>query len=96
MNSKAYSARNVNQIQLDSFLKDRDGQDLWIGVDVGKVEVQVVLNWAANDFERPWKCLDPILGTVPIHRLPGMLIRSWAFSRPLSPPHFAANSRGVR
>ena len=41
-------------------------------------------------------CLDPILGTAPIHRLPGTLIRSWAFSRPVSPPHFAANSRGVR
>ena len=40
MNSKAYSARNVNHIQLASFLKDRDQQDLWIGVDVGKMEIQ--------------------------------------------------------
>ena len=59
MNSKAYSARNVNHIQLASFLKDRDQQDLWIGVDVGKMEIQVVLNWAANDFERPWKAANP-------------------------------------
>lgn len=46
-------------IQLSSLLKDRDRQDLWVGVDVGKMEVQVVLNWAADDFERPWKVVNP-------------------------------------
>ena len=59
MNSKAYSSRNVNLIQLNSFLKDRSGQDLWVGVDVGKEQMQVVLNWAGNDFERPWKVSNP-------------------------------------
>jgi transposase len=59
MNSKAYSARNVNLIQLSSFLKDRDGHDLWVGVDVGKQEMKTVLNWAANDFERPWTAKNP-------------------------------------
>ena len=59
MNSKAYSSRNVNLIQLSSFLKDRDGADLWVGIDVGKEQMQVVLNWAANDFERPWKVSNP-------------------------------------
>lgn len=43
MNSKAYSARNVNLIQLSSFLKDRDDADLWVGVDVGKEQMHVVL-----------------------------------------------------
>jgi len=59
MNSKAYSSRNVNLIQVISFLKDRAGADLWVGVDVGKQQMQVVLNWAANDFERPWKVNNP-------------------------------------
>lgn len=59
MNSKAYSSRNVNLIQLNSFLEDRDGQDLWVGVDVGKEQMQVVLNWSADDFERPWKVSNP-------------------------------------
>lgn len=59
MNSKAYSSRNVNLIQLSSFLKDRQGADLWIGVDVGKERMHVVLNWAADDFERPWAVSNP-------------------------------------
>lgn len=59
MNSKAYSARNVNTIELSSFLQDRDGQDLWVGVDVGKIELHVVLHWAVGDFERPWKVGNP-------------------------------------
>lgn len=59
MNSKAYSSRNVNLIQLNSFLKDRRGADLWVGVDVGKQQMQVVLNWAVNDFERPWAVNNP-------------------------------------
>jgi transposase len=46
-------------IQLSSLLKDRDKQDLWVGVDVGKMEMQVVLNWAPDDFERPWKVANP-------------------------------------
>lgn len=59
MNSKAYSSRNVNLIQLNSFLKDRQGADLWVGIDVGKEQMQVVLNWAVGDFERPWKVNNP-------------------------------------
>jgi len=60
MNSKAYSAQLVNRIQLTSLLKDRQqGQDLWVGVDVGKEQMHVVLNWAADDFERPWIVNNP-------------------------------------
>jgi len=59
MTCKTYSARKVNEIILDSMLKGREGQDLWIGVDVGKVEMQAVLNWGAGDFERPWKIANP-------------------------------------
>lgn len=72
MNSKAYSARNVNTIELGSFLKDRDGQDLWVGVDVGKMHMYVVLNWAASDFERPWKVVNPNDISVLIAHLKGL------------------------
>jgi transposase len=59
MNSKAYSARKVNLLSLDSILEDRDGQPAWVGVDVGKIEMRAVLNWAEDDFERPWKIANP-------------------------------------
>jgi len=59
MNSKTYSARDVNQVQLAAVLEGRDGQDLWVGGDVGKQQVRVVLNWAAGDFERPWAVTNP-------------------------------------
>jgi hypothetical protein len=59
MDSKAYSARNVNVVRIDSVLKDRDAKDLWVGVDVGKQQMRVVLNWAADDFERPWAVDNP-------------------------------------
>jgi transposase len=62
MNNKAYSGRNVNQVQLDTFLKDRrdrDGQDLWVGVDVGKERMSAVLNWGPGQFERPWMVDNP-------------------------------------
>ena len=57
--SKAYSARKVNLLSLDSVLRDREGQPVWVGVDVGKVEVQAVLNWGPDEFERPWKIANP-------------------------------------
>lgn len=60
MNSKAYSARNVNQIQLGSLLAGRPPDaGVWVGVDVGKEQMRVVLNWAVRDFERPWKVDNP-------------------------------------
>jgi transposase len=59
VNSKAYSARKVNLLSVDWIGKDRDGQPAWVGVDVGKVEMQAVVNWAKDDFERPWKIGNP-------------------------------------
>ena len=59
MNSKTYSARDVNQVQLASFLHDRPGSDLWIGMDIGKQHIFATLNWAPGDFERPWKICNP-------------------------------------
>jgi transposase len=58
-NSKAYSGRDVNRVSLDSVLQGREGRDVWAGVDVGKYQVQVVLNWGPGDFGRPWKVDNP-------------------------------------
>jgi len=44
VNNKAYSARKVNLLSVDWIGKDRDGQAAWVGVDVGKVEMQAVVN----------------------------------------------------
>ena len=59
MHSKAYSGRNVNQIDLGKLLNGRDGQRVWACADIGKYEVQLVLNWGQSDFERPWKIGNP-------------------------------------
>ena len=59
MNSKAYSAQDVNRIQLASFLQGREGQGLWVGFDVGKMQLRAVLNWGPADFERPWAIDSP-------------------------------------
>src|SRR5438552_265338 len=59
MNSKAYSSRSVNLLSLDSILEDRDGQPAWVGFDIGKIEMQAVVNWAEDDFERPWRIANP-------------------------------------
>lgn len=59
MHSKTYSARNVNHICLGSFLEDRAGLDLWIGMDIGKQHIFATLNWGPRQFERPWKISNP-------------------------------------
>jgi transposase len=59
MNSKAYSARSVNQVQLAPLLIGREGRPMWVGVDVGKFEMQAVLHRGAGEFERPWRIANP-------------------------------------
>src|SRR3954470_22788717 len=50
MNSKAYSARDVNQVCVERQIEGRAGQAVWAGVDVGKYEVRVVPHWGQGDF----------------------------------------------
>jgi transposase len=59
VNSKAYSSRSVNQVQLAPLLEGRAGRPMWVGVDVGKLEVQAVLHRGAGEFERPWRIANP-------------------------------------
>src|SRR5947208_14174657 len=58
-NSKAYSGRDVNRVSLEAVVAGRDGRDVWAGVDVGKYEVRVVLDWGPGEFGRPWKVGNP-------------------------------------
>ena len=59
MKSKAYRAIAVNQVQLDRLLPQRHEELVHAGLDVGKDHILGVLRWAADDFERPWRCRNP-------------------------------------
>src|SRR5213078_3130238 len=59
MNSKTYSARGVNQVQLAPLIAGRAGRPMWVGVDVGKFEMRAVLHRGAGEFERPWRIANP-------------------------------------
>src|SRR5262245_15198862 len=58
MKSKAYRAVAVNHLQLDPLLQ-RPEPLVHAGLDVGKDHILCVLRWAADDFERPWRCRNP-------------------------------------
>ena len=57
---KAYRAKQVKNVCLDQELKDRDGQRVDVGFDVGKDEFFGVLRWGQTDFGRPWKVKNPV------------------------------------
>lgn len=57
--SKAYSASDVNKVDVSRLIAGRQGQRAWIGLDVGKYEVMAVLRWSDERFERPWKIKNP-------------------------------------
>mgnify|MGYP002526256226 FL=1 len=56
---RAYRATPVKNICLDPVLADREGQEVHVGLDVGKEHLFVVLRWGESDFERPWKVKNP-------------------------------------
>jgi transposase len=57
--SKAYRPVAVNQLHLDRLLHQRHEPLVHAGLDVGKDYILCVLRWAADDFERPWRCRNP-------------------------------------
>ena len=59
MKKKAYSASDVNEINLSKVLEGRDGQSLVVGQDVGKESILAVLRWSSGDVCRPWKIRNP-------------------------------------
>jgi transposase len=59
MKSKAYRAVAVNHLDLDPLLRQRGAAPVHAGLDVGKAHILCVLRWAADDFDRPWRCRNP-------------------------------------
>ena len=57
---RAYRATLVKNVCLDQVLTDREGQEVNVGLDVGKEYLFVVLRWGESDFERPWKVKNPL------------------------------------
>lgn len=55
MNRKAYRGVLVKNVEVSSVLSRLSGGALWVGMDVAKQEVFVVVRSSAGDFERPWK-----------------------------------------
>jgi transposase len=52
---RPYSSMNVKDVDLDFWLKELAGVPvLWVGIDVGKEFLKVVLCWGAERFSRPW------------------------------------------
>lgn len=56
---KQYSQINVNEVMIESLARDRAGQKVAAGVDVGKSELTLCLVWPGRAFERPWRIKSP-------------------------------------
>lgn len=59
MRSKAYAAVAVNRVELAQVLPGRAGQEVVVGIDVGKRWLLVVLRWSNGDVARPWRVANP-------------------------------------
>ena len=57
--SRTYRAVDVNRIELDDWLADRDGLVVHAGLDIGKEWIYCTLRWGAGDFDRPWRVRNP-------------------------------------
>lgn len=59
MRSKTYAPRSVNHLDVPALLQGHDGQDLCLGIDVGKRSLWIVLRWSHGPSLRPWRVLNP-------------------------------------
>ena len=59
MRKKAYRARDVKNVDLAEVLRAVPAGSVWVGMDIGKYEIYVVLRWQNGHFERPWKVSNP-------------------------------------
>ena len=53
MRRKAYSGRRVNEVNVQQVAASHAGAPAWVGVDVGKYNLDVVVNWDTEHYERP-------------------------------------------
>jgi transposase len=56
---RQYSQINVNEVSIELLARDRAGQKVVAGVDVGKAELTLCLVWLDREFERPWRVRSP-------------------------------------
>ena len=59
MRKKAYRATDVKNVELECLLSAAPEGPVWVGLDIGKFVIYVVIRWHNGHFERPWKVLNP-------------------------------------
>lgn len=59
MRSKAYAAIPVNQVDATRLREQHAGQDLIVGLDIGKEQMRAVARWSNGTCERPWRVQQP-------------------------------------
>jgi transposase len=59
MRRKAYRGVRVNDVDAGALVQQRPGEEVVVGVDVGKLDLRVVVRWADGQFERPWRVINP-------------------------------------
>jgi transposase len=59
MRRKAYRAVRVNEVDGFALAKQWPGVEVVVGVDIGKLDLLVVLRWANGQYERPWRVANP-------------------------------------
>ena len=69
MRRKAYSGRRVNEIDVQRLCQGHGDAPAWAGVDVGKYEMRLVVQWDAQEFERPWLIRNPLEVRVAVQKL---------------------------
>lgn len=52
-NSRTYRSRSVESVDMEKMLEGREGQKAWVGVDVGKDSLYMVVRWADGEYTRP-------------------------------------------
>lgn len=57
--SKAYRSTEVKNVGLESVISRMPSGPVWVGVDVGKKHLFVVVRFSDGSFERPWKAKNP-------------------------------------
>lgn len=59
MKSRAYRAVDVNRVDIESWLRERDETLVHAGLDVGKESIFCTLRWRSDEFQRPWRVRNP-------------------------------------
>lgn len=59
MRSRAYGSIAVNHVDAAQLAHGRDGQDLVVGLDIGKYRLMATPRWPDGKFGRPWRVANP-------------------------------------